>query len=43
MDMLLSDYSVDNFVSATLLEHMPDPWKAINEINKIIKPAGNCF
>jgi SAM-dependent methyltransferase len=40
MNMFFSNNSVDNFVSAQSLEHMPDPWKAINEINRTLKPGG---
>jgi SAM-dependent methyltransferase len=40
MDMSLSDDSVDNFVFIATLEHIPDPWEAINEIHRTLKPGG---
>jgi SAM-dependent methyltransferase len=40
MEMSFPDNSIDNFVSAVSLEHMPDPWKAINEMHRTLKPGG---
>jgi SAM-dependent methyltransferase len=40
MDMPLANDSVDNFVCVSSLEHMPDPWRAIIEIHRTLKPGG---
>ena len=34
------DDSVDSFMSIAALEHVPNPWKAIREIHRTLKPNG---
>lgn len=40
MNMSIPDNSVDNFMAISVLEHIPDPWKAIKEIHRTLKPGG---
>lgn len=40
MNMSLSNNSVDNFVSVTMLEYVPNPRKVISEIHRTLKPGG---
>ena len=39
----LKNNSIDNIVCFQLLEHLPNPEKAINEIYRILKPNGICL
>ena len=39
----LKNNSVDSVVCFQLLEHLPNPEKAINEIYRILKPKGTCL
>jgi SAM-dependent methyltransferase len=40
LNMRYADNSVDSFISANVLEHISDPWKAIQEIHRCLKPSG---
>lgn len=40
LNMPYEDNSVDAFVSISSLEHVPNPWKAIQEIYRCLKPSG---
>jgi SAM-dependent methyltransferase len=40
MNMHLTDDSVDNFVCISVLEHIPDPFKAIAEMRRTLKKGG---
>ena len=43
MDMKYVDNSIDSFVCVNVLEHMPDPQKAMQEIYRCLKPGGQLF
>lgn len=40
LDLPYEDNSIDNFASIALLEHVPDPRKALNEVQRCLKPGG---
>jgi len=40
LNMKYTDNSIDSFVCITTLEHISDPWKAINEIHRCLRPSG---
>jgi ubiquinone/menaquinone biosynthesis C-methylase UbiE len=39
----LADNSVDIIICIQVLEHLPEPWKAIEEMHRILKPGGKIF
>jgi len=40
LNMKYADNSIDSFVCVAVLEHISDPWKAIQEIRRCLKPSG---
>ena len=40
LDMKYADNSIDSFICIAALEHVSDPWKAIHEIYRCLKPSG---
>ena len=40
MNMHLADDSVDNFVCISVLEHIPDPFRAVGEMKRTLKKGG---
>lgn len=40
LNMKYANNSIDSFVCIAALEHISDPWKAINEIYRCLKPSG---
>lgn len=40
LNMKYADNSIDSFICVTVLEHISDPWKAIHEIHRCLKPSG---
>ncbi|MDD5458686.1 MAG: class I SAM-dependent methyltransferase [Phycisphaerae bacterium] len=40
LNLPYEDDSIDNFVANALLEHVPDPQKAIDEVQRCLKPGG---
>ena len=43
MSIPLSDASVDAIICKSVLEHVKNPFKAADEIYRILKPGGKCF
>ena len=39
----LADNSIDVIICIQVLEHLPDPWKVIEELYRILKPGGKIF
>jgi len=39
----LADSSVDIIICIQVLEHLPEPWKVIEELYRILKPGGTIF
>jgi SAM-dependent methyltransferase len=40
MDLPLADASVDGVLSSNMLEHTPDPWLVLDEIERVLRPGG---
>ena len=40
LNMKYADNSIDSFICVVALEHVSDPWKAIREIYRCLKPSG---
>lgn len=40
MNLPYYDNSIDAFVNVAALEHVSDPWKAIEEMHRVLKPSG---
>lgn len=40
MNLDLPESSIDNLISIAMLEHLPDPWKALDEAHRVLKPGG---
>lgn len=39
----LKNKSVDALICHSVLEHVPKPWEAVNEMHRILKPGGKAF
>lgn len=43
MDLPIRDESVDVLTSSSVLEHVPDPEKAVSEMFRVLKPGGRVY
>lgn len=39
----LADGSIEGIVCLSVLEHVPDPWRAVSEMHRILKPGGRAL
>lgn len=42
-NLLMPDNSVDAIICIAVLEHVEEPWKAVHEIYRVLKPGGYLF